>query len=206
MQPVSQELWQQVTGTLPDEAARGLIVRFEMVAEEDETASSAQGRPVFVDREYIEVRSPNDPYSAVHRRVEEKDKRTYPQAYKRWKEGADEAVTGTPLKEWAPIARSQVEQLGIRGVRTVEQFAEVSDDGCHQMGHGFLTLRNKALAWLRKAQDASATTQLAAELQQANLQIQALQRQVQEMATLSLRADDSDEAPRRGRPRKEANP
>lgn len=181
MRAVSVELWQQVTGTLPDEAARGLIVRFEMFAEQDEAASSEEGRPIFTEHEYIEIRSPNDPFSLVHRRASEKDRRMYPQTYKAWKEGIADAVTGTPLSQWTPIARSQAEQLAIRGVRTVEQFADISDDGCTQLGPGWLTLRQKAQAWLAKAKDASSTTKLAAELQEAKDEVRALKAQMTEV-------------------------
>jgi hypothetical protein len=79
-----------------------------------------------------------------------------------------------------------------RGIRTVEQFCEVSDDGCHQIGHGYLTLRNAAQAWLRKAQDGSAATKLAAELQAKDSEIRALKNQV---ADILARIAEKDEAP-----------
>lgn len=191
------QLWQQVTGNLPDEAAKGLIVRFELVGEMDEKASAEQGRPVFSDFEYIEIRSPNDPLSIVHRRVEEKDKRIYPQAYKAWKEGSSDALTGTPLKEWAPIAKSQAELLAFRGIRTVEQFVEVSDDGCHQLGHGMLTLRNKAISWLTKANDAAAATKFAAESQAKDSEIRALKNQIADIQTRLAERGESEPAPKK---------
>lgn len=194
------QLWQQVTGSAPDEAARGLIVRFELVAEMDEKASAAEGRPVFSDFEYIEIRSPNDPLSIVHRRVENRDRQTYPQAYKRWKEGSAEALTGTPLKEWAPIAKSQAELLAFRGIRTVEQFVDVSDDGCHQLGHGFLTLRQKAQAWLLKANDASAVTKMAAEMQSKDSEIRALRQQIADIAARQMElAEQQPQAAKKNR-------
>jgi hypothetical protein len=145
-----------------------------------------------VDKEFIEIKSPNDPLSVVHREVTREDRNTYPQLYRSWKEGAAEATTGTPLKEWTPIAASQAALLGFKGIRTVEQFCEVSDDGCHQMGHGYLTLRNKAQAWLLKANDASATTKLAAELQARDSKIRALENQI---ADIIARQAERDEAP-----------
>jgi hypothetical protein len=183
MSLVKTELWQQVTGSMPDEAAKGMIVRFELVAVPNAEKTDAEGRPHFDDVEFIEVRSPNDHLSVVHRAVEEKDKRTYPQAYKAFKEGSADPISGTPLKEWPPIAKSQCEYLGFRGIRTVEQFADVSDDGVHQMGAGYLTLRNKAIAWLAKAKDGSQVTKMAAELQKRDVEIQNLQRQVSELIT-----------------------
>lgn len=192
MQAVSQEAWRQVTGAGTDEAAKGLVVRFELQAVEDPAKSAAEGRPVFEDKEFIEIRSPNDPLSIVHREVEPKDRQTYPQLYKAWKEGTSDALVGTPLKEWPVIAKSQAEMLAFRGLRTVEQFADVSDDGCAQLGHGFLTLRNKAIAWLAKAKDASSATKMAVELQSRDVQIQDLQRQVREL--LAMKAEAKEEA------------
>jgi hypothetical protein len=179
---VSRELWQQVTGSGPDEAAKGMIIRFEFQGLVDEAKSAEEGRPVYRDVEFIEIRSPNDPLSVVHREVTKEDRATYPQLYRAWKEGAADALTGTPLKEWAPIAASQAALLAFKGIRTVEQFVEVSDDGCHQLGHGYLTLRNAAIAWMKKAQDASSATKMAAELQARDSEIRALKNQIADIA------------------------
>jgi len=199
-------LWQQVTGTGVDDAAKGLIVRFEMVAEMDQTRTDEEGRPVFVDKEYIEKRSLNDPFSTIHREVEAQDKRDFPHAYKAFKEGLADPVSGTPLKEWAPIARSQAETLAFRGLRTVEQFAEVSDDGCAHLGHGYLTLRDKARAWLLKAKDASQVTKMTAELAKRDNEIETLKRQNAELLEFMREEKEAREETKRGpgRPRKEA--
>ncbi len=196
---VTREKWQQVTGSMPDEAAKGMVVTFDMMGVMDEAKSAEEGRPVFVDKEFIEIRSPNDPHSVVHREVTREDRNTYPQAYKAWKEGATEATTGTPLKEWPPIAKSQVALLGFRGIRTVEQFCDVSDDGCQQIGHGYLTLRNAAQAWLKKAQDGSATTKLAAELQARDSKIRALENQIAEIVARQAERDADAPAPKKSK-------
>jgi hypothetical protein len=193
----SRELWQQVTGSGPDEAAKGMLVRFEFQGIMDEAKSAEEGRPVFRDVEFIEIRSPNDPLSIVHREVTREDRATYPQLYRAWKEGASEALTGTPLKEWTPLAASQAALLNFRGIRTLEQFVEVTDDGCHQMGHGYLTLRNAAQAWLAKAKDASTATKLAAELQARDSKIRALENQVADMAARYAERDEAAPAPKR---------
>lgn len=185
------QLWEQVTGSGTDEAAKGLIVEFEMVAVEDEKASAEQGRPVYVDKEFIRKRSPNDPLSEVHRAVEAKDLKEFPQAYKRWKDGAQEALVGTPLKEWAPIAGSQCQMLALRGVRTVEQFSELTDDACHQIGQGFLTLRNKANAYLKKAAEGADATRFAVAMTEKDKEIASLQRQLSELIQRMDRQDDS---------------
>lgn len=191
------ELWQQVTGSSPDEAAKGMIVRFEFLGILDEQKSAEEGRPVFKDVEFIEIRSPNDPLSVVHREVTREDRATYPQLYRAWKEGASDALTGTPLKEWPPIAASQAALLAFKGIRTVEQLVEVSDDGCHQLGHGFLTLRNAAQVWLVKAKDASATTKHAAELQARDSEIRALKQQVADI--VARQAERDEEKPKKAR-------
>lgn len=191
MSAATRELWQQVTGTMPDEAANGLIVRFELVGVMDETKSAEEGRPVFVDKEFIEIKSQNDVHSVVHREVEARDRQMYPQTYKAWKDGAADALTGTPLREWAPIAASQVALLGFRGIRTVEQFAETSDDGCHQLGAGYLTLRQKAQAWLLKANDASSATKMAAMLAERDSEIRALKQQVADIVSRVSEREES---------------
>lgn len=185
------ELWRKMTGSGPDEAAKGMIVRFEFLGLMDEAKSAEEGRPVFRDVEFIEIKSPNDPYSVVHREVTRDDRATYPQLYRAWKEGAADPTTGTPLKEWPAIAASQVALLGFKGVRTIEQFVEVSDDGCHQLGHGYLTLRNSAIAWLKKAKDGSDATKFAADLQQRDSRIRALENQIADIAAKQAEKDDA---------------
>lgn len=194
MSLAANQLWQQVTGSAPDEAAKGLLVRFELHAEMDEAKSAEEGRPVFTELEFIEIRSPNDPHSVVHRPVQAADLRMYPQLYRAWKEGAADAITGTPLKEWAPIAKSQAELLAFRGIKSVEQFCEVSDDGCQSLGHGFLTLRNKAIAWLAKAKDASAVTKMAADGHAKDMRILALENQ---LADINARLAERDGEPKK---------
>jgi hypothetical protein len=196
---VSKELWQQVTGTTPDESARGLLVSFEYVAVMDDARSAEEGRPVFVDKEFIEIRSPNDPNSVVHREADHKDRATYPQTYKAWKDGAAEALSGTPLKKWTYISASQVALLGFRGIRTVEQFVDVSDDGCHQLGHGFLELRNKAQVWLKDAKDSSSSARHAAELEARDSRIRDLERQVKEIATRQAERDEQSPPPKKSK-------
>lgn len=200
------ELWQQVTGTMPDEAARGLIIHFSLENVPDDGASDAEGRPVFKEVEFIEKRSPNDALSTIHRPATEADRREFPQIYRAWKTGAAEAISGTPLKEWAVIAKSQVEFLGFRGIRSVEQFAEVSDDGCHQMGQGYLTLRNKAQAWLAKAKDASQVTKMTAELERRDSKIRDLERQLSEIINrLDAKANERPDEPGQHRKAKQPN-
>lgn len=189
------ELWRKVTGTGPDEAAKGMTVRFELMGLMDEAKSAEEGRPVFVDKEFIEIRSPNDPYSIVHREVTKADRATYPQLYRAWKEGAADPAVGTPLKEWPGLAASQVALLGFKGIRTVEQFVEVSDDGCHQLGHGYLTLRNSAIAWMKKAKDGSDATKFAADLAQRDSRIRALENQIADIVEKQAERDAERDAP-----------
>lgn len=203
MQPANA-LWQSIGGTIPngmqqDEAAKGLVIRFELQQIQDEAASEKQGRPVFVEKEIIEIRSPNDPLTIIEREVTPADRRTYPHAYAAFKENRPEQVVGTALREWPPIARSQADRLAFAGVRTVEQLADISDDGCAQLGHGYLTLRNNAIAYLKKAQDGSSTTQLVAEIQQMRIQNESLARQVRD---LSAALDKRDEVATPATPKK----
>jgi hypothetical protein len=177
-----------------------MIVRFELVGLMDDAKSAEEGRPVFVDKEFIEIRSPNDPYSVVHHEVTKEDRATYPQLYRAWKEGAADPTTGTPLKEWPALAASHVATLGFKGIRTVEQFVEISDDGCHQLGHGYLTLRNSAIAWLKKAKDGSDATKFAADLAQRDSRIRALENQIADIIEKQAERDaESPPAPKKSK-------
>jgi len=126
-------------------------VRFYIKAKEDPEKSASEGRPIYVDREYIEIRAPGNQTNIVDRPVSDKDKQDYRRAYAMFKAGDAEQVIGTPLSEVTWITRSQVEELSYWRVRTLEQLAAVGDDVCSRHP-GLTTLKNKAIQFVAKSE------------------------------------------------------
>lgn len=127
-----------------------LMVRFFVKAHEDQQATKEQGRPVFTDREFIEIRTPGKK-DAVCRPARQRDIDRFPRHYEAFKARTDVSLeTGTPLAEWPQVTRSMAEELAFFNVKTVEQLAACPDSQLiNFMGGGML--KEKAKRWLEEA-------------------------------------------------------
>lgn len=113
-------------------------------------------------------------------------------SYKNWKEGLDEPVNGIPLEQWPNINMAQIEQAKALNIRTVEDFAELSEAGCNAYGMGAQMLKNKAKSYLEAASGAGKITEqmtaMQAQMQlmqdQLNMQNKALMDKDAVIATL----------------------
>lgn len=115
-----------------------------------EEESAQEGRPIYKDREYIEIRTPGQQTNIIQRPVNEMDRRRFPKQYRMFKEGNEEQVVGTPLTEVPWLTRSQVEELSYLRIRTLEALADLDDGVCNKHA-GLYGLKNKAKAAVEKA-------------------------------------------------------
>ncbi len=160
----------------------GLVVRFEMFPQRNEAKSKAEGRPVFDEVEFIEIRVPGDKTLTVHRPVRGDDKARFAAAYRNWKATgvSDGAFSGTPLKEWPQVSRSQCEELSFFGVKTVEQLANVSDGNLRNIGP-LLALREKARDYIAAAKQGAPVAQMRDELAARDSEIALLKEQMKQV-------------------------
>lgn len=175
-------------------------VMFSLEPKLDEKASATAGRPVFVDVEYIEKINPGIRLNIVKRPIEDRDRRDFAPQYKAWKSGLADPTTGTPLREWPQISRSQVETLAPHGVRSVEDLAELADSTCQSLGPGTLALKQKAKDWLEKAAGGALESKLRAENDAMRTQLEAMQKNYEDLAA---RVEEQAPSKGPGRPRKE---
>lgn len=164
----------------PNADDAGLLVRFFVKPLQDQGESIRQGRPVFRDREYIEIRTPGkrDP---VCRPAKPGDINRFPRHYQAYKDRTEgELEEGTPLTEWPQISRSMAEELSFYNVKTVEQLVSMSDQHATQfMGiHG---LRRQAKEWLELAGEQAAAAELHAQLSERDEEIADLKAAMQKM-------------------------
>jgi len=160
----------------PD-STKGVYAKFYFVPKEDAAKSKEAGRPVFVDKEYIEIIAAGNQNNIVKRPVTEMDIRRFRKQYEQFKAGDSEQLQGTPLGEIPWITRSQVEDLAYRKIRTLEQLAEVSDHACTELA-GLFELKRKAAAWLKKSEEAKPFTEMHAQIKSMQETIAALQAQL----------------------------
>lgn len=147
-----------------------LLVRFYPKPREDKAETLKQGRPIFHEVDYIEIRTPGS-RDAIARPASQRDIERFPRHYEAYKNRTtQEGLDGTPLNEWPAITRSQVEELGFFSVKTVEQLIAMPDSQASQF-MGINTLKAKAKAWLEGAEEGRKAEELAAELKKRDDEI-----------------------------------
>lgn len=117
-----------------------------------------------------------------------------------WREGKEIPRHGTPLITWDRILKSRREQLAPR-YPTVEDLAAVPDSSIRDIGLDGRVLRDYARGDIQAKKDLSPVVK---ELADANETIRRQQEQIDKLAARLDAMDAADDAPRRGRPRKEA--
>lgn len=154
--------------------ARPPYVTFETREVEDRQASTEAGHYVARDVDYAIIcpqgsrdrveRIVNEWF--VHIRAEVDNERfprhwfrEYEEGYKAWKEGRELPESGVPIKTWPVISPAQVSLLLNLRVRTVEDLAQLTDEGVHRIGMGGRALKQKAIDWLESSQSSGKLVQ-----------------------------------------------
>ncbi len=158
-----------------------LMVRFYLRPMKDDALSLKEGRPIFVEQEYIEIVVPGDKDNTVNRPIRDEDKARFPKHYEKWATTGKQAVIGTPLEAWPQITRAQCEELRFFNVTTVEALANLADVHASRF-MGLHDLKKKAASFLLAAQADAPNQKMEAELQKRDDTIAALQASLQEQA------------------------
>jgi len=162
------------------------VPRFHMKAVKAGGLSQKEGRPVFQDKEFVEIITPGDTRSIITREVSDDDRRRWPTQYAAFKAGREMARTGTPLEMWPLIdSPALVQTLKQQQIHTVEELAGLDDRGIQNVGMGGRMWREKAQLWLSEAKDKGAAILTALEERDADkARIQALQEEVARLGAL----------------------
>ena len=159
--------------TRQSEQDEKLLVKFYTKTVENKSASKEQGRAVFKDREYVDIRIPGTRGAGAARPATHRDRERFPKHYAAFKQRVELPLEGTPLSEWPMVTRSHAEELAFSGIKTVEHLADMSDTIASQMMGG-QTFKAKARAWLERAKVDVSVEKLEQELTKRDEQIQAL--------------------------------
>ena len=95
-----------------------LWIRFFVDAEQDLEGSETSGRPIFNEKEFIEIRIPGDKDEIRVRPVRFADTQQYPRQYAAFKAGLEQPVTGTPLDKLPFITKAQAAEMAGVGIKT----------------------------------------------------------------------------------------
>lgn len=168
----------QVGGPSGDER---LLVRFYVTPMKNEVRSSLEGRPIFEDTEFIEIKIPGNRDHVIDRPVRDEDKERFPVHYSRFKARVSEQhVEGTLLSAWPLLTRAQVEEFKFFNVHTVEQLATIADSDLLKFpgGQGF---KAKAKAYLAAAAGDAPVQRMQAALEEKDAKIAALEDAINEI-------------------------
>jgi len=167
------------------DADKALAVKFFLKERKDNERTMSEGRPIFKEVEYIDIRGAGKTHAMACRPATYADKQRFPKHYAAFKQRIEMPVEGTPLSEWPQISRSQIEEFAFLNIKTVEQMIAMADSDAMKF-HGGLNLKRKAAEWLEAADE----TKLIAEKQMLQDDVSALQAQV---AALIAAADAAPE-------------
>jgi hypothetical protein len=150
-----------------------LLVRFFYKERENKQETVAQGRPIYKEVEYIEIRVRGNRDPQACRPATYDDKNRFPRHYEAFKKRVEMPEEGTPLAEWPQISRSQIEEMSFINIKTVEQLSLAADTHIGKMRGGY-TLKQRAADWLK----ASNATALIANNSALKIQIKSLEEKV----------------------------
>lgn len=148
---------------------------FKMVPVENKAKSKEAGRPIFEDREYVEIIIPGSRNERPVRRVTEQDKDRWPREYAAFQRNHEQSEDGTPLEQWPRMTRSRVHELKAIGIFSVEDLAGLSDANVKNVGPDGYELRDAAKAFLQ-GDDTDALKKRIAELEAENAELRKNQR------------------------------
>jgi hypothetical protein len=159
---------------------RSVYCKFYLRPVQDEAASAEAGRPIYNEQEFVEIRAAGNSTNVVDRKATTQDKQRFRGAYKLFKEGNEEQMTGTPLTEIPWITKSQIEEISYFRIRTLEALATVGDDVCTRIP-GLYELKRKAVIVMERADKAAPIMALKAENDALKNELETLKNQVAEL-------------------------
>lgn len=162
------------------EADKRLRVEFYFRPTLNENRSAELGRPVYSDTEFVRIIVPGDKDSIVDRPVMPVDVLRFRERYDRWKAGAEQAASGTPIGVLPEITPAREMELKHFGVTTVEQLADMADT-LGQKFMGFQAMKTRAKEFLTAAKDSAGSSQLRAENELIKAELGAIKAQFADM-------------------------
>lgn len=123
-----------------------LFVKFYSKQIKNEEKSEKEGRAIYEDTVFINIKIPGDKFNDVNRMAFANDIQRFPMHYERFRKN-QEQVVGTPLSAVPFLNETQVEEYKAVFIRTVEQLAGMSDVNCQKM-MGSVTHKQQAQAFL----------------------------------------------------------
>jgi hypothetical protein len=157
--PSSVQNGQIIVGAPQD----NLVVTFYRHSVHSQALSDKEGRPVFVEKDYVKILVPGE-RDTVDRPVRDEDKFRWARQWQAYHEKRQQAPEGTPIDCLFPQAPAIVATLRAMNFHVVEQLATASDIALQNIGMGARQWQEKAKQFLAAAKDGAAFHQMQGEL------------------------------------------
>lgn len=170
-----------------------------------------QGRPIFEDREFVEVKFAGNRQTVLVAPAHEKFKQrklgngdtewiTYAQEYQpiyeRFKAGLSEQGSGTPLSELPFLTEAKRSELKALNIKSAEALAALDGGPLKMLGMGGRELKNQAQAYLDNATGSADVTRLAAENAAFKTRMEEMQREMEELRAAQVPKSSSKAKPK----------
>lgn len=164
---------------MPSPTDNLVIPRFYSDAVENKAKSREEGRPIFVDRELVEVRFAGNrqtvsvfPAHAICGEMQDEDGDTrtmtyaerWPDQYKRFKAKQQQVAAGTPVDELPFLTQAKRSELKALSIYTAESLAALDGLELKNIGQGGRDLKNQAQAYLDNASGSADVVKMAAKI------------------------------------------
>lgn len=164
---------------MPSPTDNLVIPRFYSDAVENKAKSREEGRPIFVDRELVEVRFAGNrqtisvfPAHAICGEMQDEDGDTrtmtyaerWPDQYKRFKAKQQQVAAGTPVDELPFLTQAKRSELKALSIYTAEALAALDGLELKNIGQGGRDLKNQAQAYLDNASGSADVVKMAAKI------------------------------------------
>lgn len=142
------------------------------------------GRPIYDDREFVEIVIAGDSKTCVSHKVTDEHRNRWHREYQAFKQGLESPVDGTPLSEVPWLSASQVMELKALNIFNIEALANLPDTGINRIGMGGRELVKKAQAYIEAAKDGAALQKYAEENEKLKTDVKMLQDQIKELSSM----------------------
>jgi len=164
-----------------------LLVKFFVSAVLDEKETALQGRKIFKDAEFIDIRIPGNKDNVVIRPLRQMDLQRFPKHYAAFKARVSgDVVIGTPLEAWPTplLTPARIAELRSLNIRTVEQIVAAADSITQSL-MGFQSLKQAAQLFVEASKSAAPLADLTTKLTDALLKIEEQGREIARLTALS---------------------
>jgi len=190
-----------------------LAVQFYKREVQNPVKTIEENRPIFEEKVFVKIAVPGDQYSEIDTYARDEHKNRFPIQWANFvnRQGDDESYTGTSLKEWSLITKSQAEELRALKFHTVETIAMATDQAIQRIGMlagmSPYSFREKAQNFLKMAKEGANVNAREAELnalreENAKIKAEADEKYQKQQAQIeALMAMMSEKKPRGRKPK-----